>query len=126
MKRMTMAAALLLALAVFLIGCVGPLPLVIDAEWCPRVHPEAKRWALLVTVQAPGANAELPHTWSADWGDGTTEQWANGERNWPNYPLDNSRFAGIHEYTESGDYVATVTLDDWISAAVRFSVDVGR
>ena len=124
MKRLV--AALLITGVAFLVACTFAQPLVIDAEWVPRVHPEAKRWALLVTAQAPGASAELPHTWSVDWGDGTTEQWFGGERDWPKYPLDNSRFADIHEYTESGDYAVTVMLDDRISAAVQFSVDVGR
>ena len=107
MKRILLILLLSLGLA----GCTFIQPLHLNARWVPHTGSADTYWRLLVSAEMASASEDVPHLWSIDWGDGTTEEWAGGERNWPKYPLDHSRFADIHEYTASGEYVIEVCVD---------------
>ena len=108
MKRILLAVVLMLT--VMIAGCTFVQPLQIDAKWVPRTDSADTYWRLLVSAQTK-ANADVPHSWSIDWGDGTVEEWSSGERNWPKYPMDNSRFVDIHDYTIIGEYIIDVCVD---------------
>lgn len=93
-------------------------------EWVPVTHYDGepyRKMGLVAEIVDADIDSNVVHTWHLDWGDGSTEDWADNRYSWHGsgyysnplvYPYGNNKIHVFHEYAQDGTYEVSITVDD--------------